>query len=147
MMLDLPDPVSPTIKKCLFSASRGMRNGRLESLVVMPIPSPATAFVKPLRTDQKWSLQTASIAQFLGPRDVFRNGDRKQQPEHSKAHPELRHERFVNGFTSIDGAPQPGVQQLIGVPRQGSADEERTNRSLPPGRSTAKAADGRRPGA
>ena len=44
MTLDLPEPVSPTTRKCLFSALRGTRNGRLSSFVVMPMPSPATAF-------------------------------------------------------------------------------------------------------
>src|SRR5215471_2239135 len=45
MMLDLPEPVSPTSRKCLFSALRGIRSGCLSSLVVIPIPLPATAFV------------------------------------------------------------------------------------------------------
>jgi hypothetical protein len=45
MMLELPDPVSPTTKRCLFSALRGMRSGRLSSFVVIPMSSPATAFV------------------------------------------------------------------------------------------------------
>ena len=41
----LSRPVSPTMRKCLFSALRGMRSGRFPSLVVMPMPSPATALL------------------------------------------------------------------------------------------------------
>ena len=79
MMLDLTDPVSPHDQEMLvFRVPRDAQ--RAPGIVGRDADAIAgNGFGKFARTDQEWPLQTLTVPQFLGPRDVFRDGNRKQQ--------------------------------------------------------------------
>ncbi len=65
MTLDFPVPLSPTIRKCLFSASRGIRSGSFESSVVRSDAGPCYGFGELFCVYKNGTFEAASIAKSL----------------------------------------------------------------------------------
>ena len=116
----------------MFSASRGIRNGSLESFGRDSDAVAGHGLGELLAIHKDRAFEAASIAKILDSPDVLRNRKWKLQSECNEAKNELHREEPVDRHILINPVRNPCVQRLVLVVAESLAHQEEICHASPP---------------